>query len=1365
MSVKSAIKPSATKRTSKTPNCLSRLLFWWVNAIIAIADKRPVEEDDLFDIPDGKTTTALLQEFDAIWHPETAKQEELADNKYMMAVIKKMFGPRLIRSGVLMLLQNSCQLAVPLLMQEFLSWHEDLSAPKWIGWAFIAGTALAMFLGSVICSSHAILQLFMIGMDIRSLCNALVYRKSLRLSHTARSKTGTGQIVTLMSSDCERIPMSLLGIHQLWLAPVFIIISMSLLIWTVGLAAVAGIVILVITLPLPIKLAKKQQHAVMDQVKQTDKRIKAVNDGLQGIKVLKYNAWDVAYGNLIKGLRILELSYVRRMARLQAISMASMGATPIFIGLGMIITLFLLDPAKFRPASIFTALSLLNLLRMPLGFLPMGIKGLAELKVSMSRFQQFLLLEEIEESPDGNRHASMLPTLVPMARGPGLINLSSASFEWNSAQPDSAAQSDGKGTGKGEKGKRKTGPDPQETQKEQSFQLQDVSVTLSGPQLCAVVGRVGTGKTSLLAAMLGEMPRTNGKLQVEGSVAYCSQSPWIFNATLRDNILFNHPFDEVRYNEVIEMCALETDCYALPGGDFTEIGEKGVTLSGGQKARVALARACYSSAAVYVLDDILSAVDSETGAWIFERCIQKLVEQGATVVLATNQVHFLPSMDHIIVLGDSGSIVKQGSFQELQRLDLDEIKLDFSVDTKEASKTSKAPKNVTDTKKSSSRLSLHSKKEKLTEKETKAEGTVSWRVWYFFFVTCSGGWTIPLTGIGVLLFTQLTKNASDWFLGYWADAVTDSGETAPDGNLGIYAMLGVLTCATTLFRNIAMSEVIIRNGKSLHEQLLASVLRARMSFFDTTPTGRILNRFSKDMDSVDTQLQRCLPVFLWLFSEMIGVCLTIVFSMPFFFIPLLPMCVFYYDVQRRFRPLSRDVQRMESVSRSPIFAQFSETLHGISTIRAYDQSAHFLATCMERIDSSNRAFFTLKYAERWLQVRLEGLGVGLFFAVCCFAVQGRGDTVTAGAAGLTLYYAQGCTSMMNFALRMATETEAKMTSTERIHEYITEVEPEAANETSLRPPPGWPSKGRIEFQKVSMRYREGLPLVLSGLTFVVEGGSKVGVCGRTGCGKSTLLNVLFRINDISGGSGCGEGTILLDNIDIMQLGLKDLRTALAIIPQDAVMFAGTVRDNLDLFQEKADQELWSALNFAALEETVRSLPGGLEAHVEEGGQNFSCGQRQLLCLARALLRRSQVLCLDEATANIDFETDKTIQKVIKSEFAHCTTLTIAHRLNTIVHSDRVLFLDQGRVAEYDTPARLLAPGNQSKFRLLVNEMGEGAEVLENEVFSHEFTAVSPSGNKTPGCSPMVELSRSMSNFSQSLACHPWFSASTIGKAT
>jgi len=550
---------------------------------------------------------------------------------------------------------------------------------------------------------------------------------------------------------------------------------------------------------------------------------------------------------------------------------------------------------------------------------------------------------------------------------------------------------------------------------------------------------------------------------------------------------------------------------------------------------------------------------------------------------------------------------------------------------------------------------------------------------------------------------QASKNIFEWWLSRWTQKSTEGRADVNDFHFVVYASLGALTVVISLLRSVGAAMFMLRSGVVLHEQLLCGVIRAPTSFFDVTPSTHILNRFSKDMDNMDTQFHRCFPIFLLLSFEMLGLVLTIGVTMPAFFIPLVLIAACYFEVSRRFRPCGRDLQSLESVSRSPLFEQLSETLSGISTIRAFGDSQRFVARFYHTINDTNRAFFTIHNANRWMQLRLELLGSVLFIAVAFLSLQGRSaGSVSASEAGLAMYYAQGMAQMLNFAVRMASETEARMESAERIREYAKNIESEASSIMDM-PPDAWPSCGRIEIQDVYLRYRQDLPQVLQGLSVKIEGGSKVGICGKPGCGKSSIFHALFRVVDIAS-SELGSGTILVDGADVSRFSLDALRRAIGIVPQDLVLFSGSVRDNLDLRGNHGNDEIWHALHRTALQETVRQLPSQLEASVQDGGGIFSRGQGKLICVARALLRRPRILCLDEALDYSDAKVDAIIQEVIKNELVNSTVLRVACKLNTIAYCERIIFIEDGRMVEFDTPGNLLKLGSSGRFAALVREL-------------------------------------------------------------
>ncbi|KCV70415.1 hypothetical protein H696_02759 [Fonticula alba] len=852
--------------------------------------------------------------------------------------------------------------------------------------------------------------------------------------------------------------------------------------------------------------------------------------------------------------------------------------------------------------------------------------------------------------------------------------------------------------------------------------LQRVSLALNDASLMAVVGPVGSGKSSLIGAVLGDMLRVSGAVATQGRVAYVPQQAWILNATLRENILFGRPYDEAFYNSVVDACALRRDISILPGGDMTEIGEKGINLSGGQKQRVSLARAVYSQADIYLLDDPLSAVDSHVGRHIFERVIGPrgcLADRAR--LLVTHGIHYLRYCDQIVTMR-GGRIVESGSYRALidngglfARL-VEEYGSAEAEDGGDASPglmasddednadtggPSPASEPLVEEAEAQKAAALAAKPDadaagaQLVEKETREVGDVKGSV-YVTYMKAMGIWPTVLLLVSFLL-TQAAQIGSSVWLSYWSEQRTTSNVWL---YLGVYAALGVVMSLLTV-ASVYVSRVVtgLRAARLLHEKLLDRIFAVPMSFFDTTPLGRIVNRFSKDLNTIDQVLPNAIYSFLRTFAQVLAVLVVISYSTPYFLIAIIPLGVVYVMVQRFYVATSRELQRLESISRSPIYAHFGESLGGVSTIRAYCQEKRFIQANRAFLDINSQMYYPSISSNRWLAVRLECVGSLIVLLAALFAVL-AGNTINASTVGLSLTYALSVTQTLNWMVRMSSDVESNIVSVERVNEY-TELETEAPasipeTDPNANSPAAWPSAGAITFHKYSTRYRPGLDLVLRDISLAIGAREKIGVVGRTGAGKSSLTLALFRLIEAA------SGYIDIDQVDTSRLGLHDLRSRLSIIPQEPVLFGGSVRQNLDPFDDHTDEAVWAALHSAHIGPHIASLEGQLSAIVAQGGENFSVGQRQLICLGRALLRRSQILVLDEATAAVDVETDTLIQSTIRKEFAGCTIITIAHRLHTIMDSDRVLVLDHGRVAEFDSPQALLAQPGSSFFGMALD---------------------------------------------------------------
>jgi ABC-type multidrug transport system fused ATPase/permease subunit len=867
--------------------------------------------------------------------------------------------------------------------------------------------------------------------------------------------------------------------------------------------------------------------------------------------------------------------------------------------------------------------------------------------------------------------------------------------------------------------------------------LSNIDFNIAPSELCAVVGRVGSGKTTLVSAMLNETFIGNGHVSMNGSVAYAAQSPWILNATLRDNITFGKAYEEEKYNKIIKACQLTHDLALLDHGDLTEIGENGINLSGGQKARVSIARAAYSGADIIILDDPLSALDPEVGQKLFDACIVKLMK-GKTRVLVTNQLQCLKYCDSIIALSD-GHIVEQGSFQELSRGSGEVRRI---LDELRASKTSSTDRESEGRARSESDASTGRKRgESVSEEKNKTEkkeniglvseeernvGAVSLSV-YKKYLSSGGG--LCLFALCYFIYILCSANqllSSAWITLWTQDASYEKHSRA--FYLGLYALWAITLGIFTFFRSFMLANFGVRASDDLHNNLLKSILAAPMSFFDATPTGRILSRFSKDLYSIDLELTEYLDFFLSMGVTVVVSLGTIIFVTPWFGIAVIPLAFIYIKVLNYFRDVARETKRIESVSRSPVFAHFSETLGGLGTIRAYGEADRFIDEFETKIDTNIRAYYNNKNADRWLSTRLELLGSVIAGLSAVFATNVAissaetafsSDTNFASYAGLSMSFSISITGLLNWLVRSFAQMEAAMNAAERVLYYTENIAQEApariedmsdfsrttSNESDDRRSPSvekaleakgvekiasdWPESGKIELNNLKMRYRPENPLVIRGLNVTIEGGERIGVVGRTGSGKSSLLLTLLRIVEPTLLDEGYEAPIVVDGVDILRIGLHDLRERIQIIPQNPVLFSGTIRSNMDPFDDYTNEEIWSALQRCGMKKTIEAFEDLLDAPVAEYGENLSQGQRQLLCLGRALLKKCRILLLDEATSSVDFETDKEIQRTLREDFKDCTVLTIAHRINTIRDSDKILVMKDGQAAEFAPPDDLL----------------------------------------------------------------------------
>ncbi|KAM7270310.1 hypothetical protein ACFE04_029524 [Oxalis oulophora] len=1263
-------------------NIFSRIYFGWMTPLMQKGYKKPITEKDLWKLDTWDHTETLIKMFNKSWQKETQRSKP-----WLLRALNDSFGARFWLGGLFKIGNDLSQFAGPVLLNYLLQ-SMQRGDPSWIGYFYAFSIFVGVTLG-VLCEAQYFQNSMRTGFRLRSTLVAAIFRKTLRLTHEGRKNFSSGKITNMITTDANSLQQICQQLHNLWSAPFRITIAMALLYQQLGVAAIFGLLILGLTVPLQTIIIAKMRKMTKEGLYWTDKRVGIMNEILAAMDTVKCYAWERSFQCKVQGIRDEELKWFRKAQLLSALNSFILNSIPVIVTV-VSFGMFTFLGGDLTPARAFTSLSLFAVLRFPLNMLPNLLSQVVNANVSLQRMEELFLAEERSLKPN-----SPLEPELPA------VSIENGYFSWDS--------------------------------KAEKPTLSNINLDIPVGSLVAIVGGTGEGKTSLISAMLGELPPVadaSGSVAIRGTVAYVPQVSWIFNATVRENILFGSAYEPARYWKAIDVTALQHDLEILPGHDLTEIGERGVNISGGQKQRVSMARAVYSNSDVYIFDDPLSALDAHVGKQVFNSCIKEEL-RGKTRVLVTNQLHFLPQVDRIFLVSE-GMIKEEGTFEELskngrlfQKLMENAGKMEEmeehveendgkNVEQKDTKPTTYGgvvegnglQRDMENAKKGKIRKSV------LVKKEERETGVVSWRVLMRYKDALGGMWVVMVLLMFYLLTEILRVSSSTW-LSVWTDQATKVGYR-PGFYILIYALLASGQVTVTLANSYWLITSSLRAAKWLHDTMLGCILRAPMLFFHTNPLGRIINRFAKDLGEIDRNVATSLNMFMNQMWQLLSTFMLIGIVSTISLWAIMPLLILFYAAYLYFQSTAREVKRLDSITRSPVYAQFGEALNGLSSIRAYkayDRMAYINGKSMD-----NNIRFTLANisSNRWLTIRLESLGGLMIWLIATFAVVQNSNTdnpvLFASTMGLLLSYTLNITTLLSGVLRQASRAENSLNGVERVGVYI-DLPSEAPDVIEgNRPPPGWPSSGSIKFEDVVLRYRPELPPVLHGVSFTVSPSEKIGIVGRTGAGKSSMLNALFRIVEME------KGRILIDDCDISKFGLKDMRKVLSIIPQAPVLFSGTVRFNLDPFSEHNDADLWEALERAHLKDVIRRSSLGLEAEVSEGGENFSVGQRQLLSLARALLRRSKILVLDEATAAVDVRTDALIQKTIREEFKSCTMLVIAHRLNTIIDCDRILLLDAGQVLEYNSPEQLLADEDSAFSKMVQSTGAANAQYLRNLVF-------------------------------------------------
>ncbi|PNP51658.1 hypothetical protein FNYG_15884 [Fusarium nygamai] len=1229
--------------------------------------KQYITEDDLWDLAKQDTARTAADTFQCAWLHQQACKEKPS----LWIALFRGFGSVYAQGALFKGVADVLAILQPQLLRLFISFVDSYRSSQPQSFALGAAIALGMFAVSVaqsLCLHQCFQRLAQTGIKLKSALVSAIYRKSLKLSNEARSTKPTGDIVNLMAVDSQRLQDVTQFSQHLWSAPLQIVLCMVSLYSLLGYSMFAGVVLMVTTIPISGSITKSMKGLQKQQMKNKDARSKLTAEVIANMKSIKLFAWGSAFANRIGHIRNEgELVTLRKTGALQAVSSFIGSATPFLVACSAFAVRVLIQQKPLTTEIVFPAIALFQLLTSPLTVLPAAISSVTEASVAVSRLLAFLTADELQTDAVIREEAVTAP-------GEESVSIRNATFKWSTHEAGTA--------------------------------LDDINLSAYKGELCCLVGRVGAGKSSILHALLGDQYKITGTVTLRGSVAYVAQQPWVLNATVRDNITFGKQWDPEFYVETVKACALVDDLAQLPNGDQTVVGDKGITLSGGQKARLTLARAVYARADIYLLDDCLSAVDQHVGRHLIEEVFgRRGLLKDRTRILATNSTPVLFEANNIVLIQD-GKVSQQGTYDQLRANGGDtasligEVNIPSQTATESTTTSSlSATEGITHRQQEPGHLSTSKATETLNAEQCSV-GSVKWKV-YGDYAKASSLWAVVLY-TATLVGAQVAEIGGNVWLKQWSEANHDPNAGVDIKKyLSIYVAFGLGSAGLVILQSSTLwLWCSIEASRKLHESMIIAILRAPMTFFETTPAGQILNRFSSDIYRIDQSLPR---QFNTLFINIIKALFSLAVisaGAPVFIILAIPLVFVYSYMQQYYLGAKRQLKRIDGLSRSPIFAHFQESLGGLTTIRAFSQQELFSLESESRLDANMKAYFPSITANRWLGVRLEFIGsiIILSAAGLVLARLSLGSHLSAGMVGLMISYALQITQSFSSLVRATGEVETNIVSAERVLEY-THLPSEAPDIIpNHRPGISWPSKGSVRFVDYSTRYRPELDLVLQNLNLNFKPGEKIGVVGRTGAGKSSLALALFRIIEpLNGG-------IYIDDVDISTIGVLDLRQRLTVIPQDPALFEGTVRENLDPGEEHDDTELWAALELARLKEHVASMADALDAKIYEGGSNLSQGQKQLVSLARAILKPSSILVLDEATAVVDTETDVHLQKTLReSIFSNRTVITIAHRINTIIDSDRIVVLEKGAAVEFDTPATLMQ--QKGAFYQLVMEAG------------------------------------------------------------
>ncbi|XP_058448247.1 ATP-binding cassette sub-family C member 4-like [Malaya genurostris] len=1275
----------------------SVLTFWWTVDMFRQGSTRTLGLSDLYRPLEDDFADKLGDRLEENWQKQLQKSHK--NSKHKPSLVKAIFRTFrrdwILLSTITVFGEIILRIAQPILLGRLLLYFRRQSDITYEQALYYATGMVATKAASIILDNQYSSITCLTGVRTRTAVCSVLYRKALKLSRNALGDTSAGKVVNLMSNDVNRFDIVAYLVCYMWSGPLLTIIVVVLLWFEVGWAGPLGILVIFLTTLFQSFFSKLTSRYRLKTALRADERIRLMDEILSGIHVIKMYAWEKPFSKLISHARRSELKMVLRSGLIRGLYMTFQLFTTRAALFATMIALLLMQE-DLTAAKVFVVASYLNIVAYTMsGMFVRGVAEIAEALVATRRLQRFLEYGEIQQQIEKNDKQSLeLPPEIA-------VSFRSVTARWDAAWEDN---------------------------KNRPPTLDNLSIDFPKGKLIGIVGSIGSGKSSILQVILNELPVESGEIISNETFSYVSQEPWLFSGSIKQNVLFGMPLDQKRYRSVLRVCALEDDLKQFSNGDETLVGERGISLSGGQKARVCLARAVYKSSGVYLLDDPLSAVDAHVARHLFDLCIGAkglLGRQKATRILVTHQVHFLIESDWIIVMNE-GKVEAQGTPHDLITKGIDLLNFTESDEHEILNEEFHLNRQISKTSTNSSRSDCNDISETIdTDREVrnveqtfeKSSENTHPNSLFLNYAAGAGNWLV-LTGLVILfLATQLIVSFTDYWASFWVsqeelrtyigvlnDTIISESEAPLSTEICVYVQTAAVTAIFVigLTRAIGFYRSCAHASQAIHDWSFQGFISTTKQFYDTNPAGRILNRFSKDLGSMDEMLPKAILDAAQAILAIIGAMLVILVVQPFFIIPILVLLMILLYARKIYLRTSQNTRRLEGITRSPVFSHISTTLNGLPTIRSFGVQK-LLITEFDQHQNVNTGAYFMFHCGRFAFGMVLDLIFFTFLIIVTFSFLLLDTSALGDKVGLVVTQITALAGTLQFGVRQSAQMFNHLIAVERLLEYKNlPAEPQPIENAKQVQNTKWPSNGRIQFCNVSFRYFEGAPLVLRDLNFEIKPKEKIGIVGRTGAGKSSIVGALFRTAIV-------DGHIKIDDVDTDQITLETLRSNISIIPQDPVLFSGTLRKNLDPFEKYSDTELWRALELVELKD-IASGPSGLQMFVACAGSNFSVGQRQLLCLARAILRNNKVLVLDEATANVDPETDRLIQLTIRERFVDCTVITIAHRLNTIMDYDRVLVMSDGKAVEMGTPYELLQL-SEGVFRDIV--LATGAVEAEN----------------------------------------------------